>query len=60
MNEFNFIALRTVVSVMAEVRNKLKFSEIKSKFKKTEKGCGSINGRRKEKEIKKNSRRFRL
>jgi hypothetical protein len=54
MNELNSIALKMVVSLMVEERHKLRCREMKNKFKKREKGCGSINGRRKkEKEIKK-------
>jgi len=46
VNEFNFIALKIVVLLMTEERNKRKCREMKSKFKIREKGCGSINGRR--------------
>jgi hypothetical protein len=47
VNELNSIALKMVVSLMAEERHKLRCREMKNKFKKREKGCGCINGRRK-------------
>jgi ribosomal protein L19E len=47
VNELNSIALTMVVSMIAEERHKPKCREMKNKFKKREKGCGSINGRRK-------------
>jgi len=47
VNEINSIALKMVVLLMAEEMHKRRCREMMNKFKKRDKGCGSINWRRK-------------
>ena len=46
MNKLHSLALKIVVSLMAEERHKLGCREMKNKFKKRDKVSGSINGKR--------------
>jgi len=43
VNELNFIALKIDISLMTEEKNNFKCREMKSKFKKREKGCGRVS-----------------